>query len=69
MANRHTYYNKEIRKFTLNLIVIFNSFTDISFLKHITEIFCDSYYFQEKNWDRFKVQPAVSGCVCVYFIK
>ena len=36
MANRHTYYNKEIRKFTLNLIVIFNSFTDISFLKYIT---------------------------------
>ena len=66
MANWHTYYNKETRKFTLSLIVIFNSFTDISFLKYITEIFCDSYYFQEKNWDYFKVQPALSGCACVY---
>ena len=66
MANWHTYYNKETRKFTLSLIVIFNSFTDISFLKYITEIFCDSYYFQEKNWDYFKVQPALRGCACVY---
>ena len=36
------------RKLTLNLIVIFKSFTDISFIKYITKIFYISYYFQEK---------------------
>ena len=36
------------RKLTLNLIVIFKTFTDISFLKYVTKIFCISYYFQEK---------------------
>ena len=83
MANRRTYYNKEIswsrqpfhetdiarksvylrtidRKLTLNLIVIFNSFTDISFLKYVTKIFCISYYFQEKFWGSFKVQLSVT---------
>ena len=44
------------RKLTLNLIVIFNSFTDISF----TKIFCISGYFQEKIWECFKVQLSVT---------
>ena len=48
------------RKLTLNLIVIFNSFTDISFLKYVTKIFCISYYFQEKIWECFKVQLSVT---------
>ena len=43
------------RKLTLSLIVIFNFFTDISFLKYVTKIFCISYYFQEKIWECFKV--------------
>ena len=48
------------RKLTSNLIVIFNSFTDISFLKYVTKIFCISYYFQEKIWECFKVQLSVN---------
>ena len=36
------------RKLTFNLIVIFNSFTDMSFLKYVAKIFCISYYYQEK---------------------
>ena len=36
------------RKLTLNLIVISNSFTDISFIKYVTKIFYISYYFYEK---------------------
>ena len=48
------------RTLTLNLIVIFNSFTDILFLKHVTEIFCISYYFQDKFWKCFKVQLSVT---------
>ena len=81
MANRRTYYNKEIswsrqpfhetdiarksvylrtidRKLTLNLIVIFNSFTDISFLKYVTKIFC-LLLFSGKIWECFKVQLSV----------
>ena len=54
------------RKLTLNLIVIFNSFTDISFLKYVTKIFCISYYFQEKNWECFKLQFSVA--VFVYIL-
>ena len=48
------------RKLILNLIVIFNSFTDISFLKYVTKIFCISYYFQEKIWECSKVQLSVT---------
>ena len=48
------------RKLTLNLIIIFNSFTDISFLKYVTKIFCISYYFQKKIWGCFKVQLSVT---------
>ena len=48
------------RKLTLNLIVIFNLFTDISFLKYITKIFCISYYLQEKIWECFKVKLSVN---------
>ena len=40
------------RKLTLNLIVIFNSFTDISFLKYIAKIFCTSCYFQKSYMNR-----------------
>ena len=45
----------------LNLIVILNSITDISFLKYVTKIFCISYYFQEKFWGSFKVQLSVTA--------
>ena len=48
------------RKLTLNLIIIFNSFTDISFLKYVTKIFCMSYYSQEKIWECFKVQLSLA---------
>ena len=51
---------------TLNLIVIFNSFTDISFSKYVTKIFCVSYYFQKKIWKHFKVQLSVA--VFVYIL-
>ena len=37
------------RKLTLNLTVIFNSFTDIYVLKYVTKIFYISYYFQVKH--------------------
>ena len=48
------------RKLTLNSIVIFNLFTDISFLKYITKIFCISYYLHEKIWECFKVKLSVN---------
>ena len=48
------------RKLTLNLIVIFDSFTDIWFLQYVTKIFCISYFFQEKIWECFKVQLSVT---------
>ena len=54
------------RKLTLNLLVIFTSFTDISFLKYVTKIFCIPYYFQEKIWECFKVQLLVA--VSVYIL-
>ena len=48
------------RKLKLNFIVIFNSFTDISFVKYVTKIFCISYCLQEKIWGCFKVQFSVT---------
>ena len=53
------------RKLTLNLIAIFNFFTDISFLSHVTKIFCISYYIQEKIWECFKVQLSVTMFVYI----
>ena len=64
LARESVYLTTIDKKLTLNLIVIFKSSTDISFLKYILK-----YYFQEKNREYFKVQPALSYCVCVYFIK
>ena len=60
IARESVYLRTIDRKLTLNLIVIFNSFTDISFLKYVTKIFCISYYFQEKIWECFKVQLSVT---------
>ena len=58
---RESIYLRTIdRKLTLNLIVVFKSFTDISFLKYVTKIFCVSYYFQEKICDFLKVQLSVA---------
>ena len=58
---RESVYLRTIdRTLTLNLIVIFNSFADILFLKYVTKIFCISYYFQEKIWECFKVQLSVT---------
>ena len=52
-----------------NLIVIFISFTGISFLKYVTKIFCISYYFQENIWKYFKVQLSVTLFVYILSIK
>ena len=55
------------RNLTLNLIVIFNSFTDISFLKYVTKIFYISYYFQECFQDYFwGVLRYSSQWLCLY---
>ena len=43
----------------VNVTVVFNSSTDIAFRKYVTEIFCDSYYFQEKNWECFEFSVGV----------
>ena len=48
------------KKLTLNLIVIFISFTDIYFLKYVAKIFCVSNYFQEQISECFKVQLSVA---------
>ena len=66
IARESVYLRTIDRKLTLNLIVIFNSFTDISFLKYVTKIFCISYYFQEKNWECFKLHFSVA--VFVYIL-
>ena len=50
IAKESAYLRIICRKLTLNLIVTFNSIIDISFLKYVSEMFCISYYFQEKNW-------------------
>ena len=64
---RESVYLRTIdRKFALNLIVIFNSFTDISFLKYVVKVFCVSYYFQEKIQECFKEQLSVA--VFVYIL-
>ena len=55
IARENLYLRTIDRKLTLNLIVIFNSFADISF-QYVAKIFCISYYFQEKICDCFKVQ-------------
>ena len=48
-------------------MVIFNSFTDISFPKDFTNTFFISYCFQEKIWEYLKVQLSVA--VSEYFIR
>ena len=53
LQGESVYLRTIAEKLTLNLIVIFNSFTDISFLKYITKISC---YFLGKIWKCFKVQ-------------
>ena len=65
IARESVYLRTIDKKLALNLTVIFNSFTDISFLKYVTKIFCVSYYFQEKNWERFKVQLSVAMFVYI----
>ena len=61
---RESVYMRTIdRTLTLNLIVIFNLFADILFLKYfqnVAKIFCISYDFQEKIWECFKVQISVT---------
>ena len=46
------------RKLTLNLKEIFNSFTDISFLKYFTEIFFYILLFYG---------APLSGCACIFY--
>ena len=60
IARESVYLRTIDRKLTLNLIVIFNSFTDISFLKYVTKIFCTSDFFQGKIWECFKVPLSVT---------
>ena len=56
---RESVYSRTIcGKLTLNLIVIFNSFTDLYFLKYVTKIFC-LLLFSGKIWECFKVQLSV----------
>ena len=63
---RESVYSRTIdRKLALNLIVIFNSFTDISFLKYVVKIFCVSYYFQEKIQECLKEQLSVAAFVYI----
>ena len=66
IARESVYLSTIDRKLTLNLIVIFNSFIDISFLKYVTKIFCVSYYSQEGLCECFKEQPLVA--VFVYIL-
>ena len=56
IARESVYLRTIDRKLTLNLIVFFNSFTDISFLKYVTKIFSVSYYCQVKILECFKVK-------------
>ena len=67
IARERVYLKTIDRKLTLNLIVIFNSFTDISFLKYVAKIFC-LLLFLRNNFGVFW-GAALGGCVCVYFIK
>ena len=59
-------YENQSKKVGTDLIVIFNSITDISFLKYVTKLFCVSYYFLKNFWECFKVQLSVA--VCVYIL-
>ena len=52
IARERVYLKTIDRKLTLNLIVIFNSFTDISFLKYVAKIFC-LLLFLRKNFGVF----------------
>ena len=54
------------RKLTLNLIVIFNSSTDISFLKYVTKIPCISYSFQEKIGSVLRCSSQWL-CLCIFY--
>ena len=54
-ARKSVYSRTICGKLTLNLVVIFNSFTHISFLKYITKIFC-LLLFSGKIWECVKVQ-------------
>ena len=56
---RESVYLRTIdRKLTLNLIVIFNSFADISFLRYVTKIFC-LLLFSGKIRECFKLHLSV----------
>ena len=58
IARKSVYSRTICGKLTLNLIVIFNSFTDLYFLKYVTKIFC-LLLFSGKIWECFKVQLSV----------
>ena len=60
IARESVYLRNIDKRFTLNLIVIFNSSSDISFQKYVTEIFSISYYFQKTIWEWFKMQLSVT---------
>ena len=57
------------RNLALKLIVIFNAFTDISFLKYATKIFYISYFFQECFQGYFgSVWKYSSQWLCLYIL-
>ena len=60
IARESVYLRNIDKRFTLNLIVIFKSSSDISFQKYVTEIFSISYYFQKTIWECFKMQLSVT---------
>ena len=60
IARKSEYLKTTYRKLAMNLIVIFNSIIDIYFQKYVAKVFCISFYFEEKNWECFKVQLSVS---------
>ena len=66
MARQIAYLTTIDRKLTMTLTVIVNSFTDISFLKYVTKIFCISYWFQESFLEYFRVHLTVA--VSVYIL-
>ena len=64
IARQSVYWRTIDRKLTLNLIVIFNSFTGISFLKYVTKTFC-LLLFSGKIQECLKVQVSVVVLVLI----
>ena len=66
IARESVYLITILKKLTLNLIVIFNSITDISFLKYVTKVFRISYYFKEKFLSVLRCSTQWL-CLCIFY--